>query len=79
MPVLQCLSRERLKRDTVEGRIVHLAKKDTEAAAPVADGGVAVKKNTPATNVKKPKLPAKNKSRLPRKKKKQQKKAAERL
>jgi hypothetical protein len=54
------------------------AEKGAPAAAPKAD---VVRQPTPPTNVKKPKLAAKNKSRLPRRQKKAEKKksAATRL
>jgi hypothetical protein len=73
------------KQDTVEWRFAHLAKrKETtdkkESAATVlgSEASLAGAKPSPKS-VKKAKLPPKNKSRLPRRQKKAEQKAAGRL
>jgi hypothetical protein len=73
------------KQDTVEWRFVHLAKQkeiagEKESRVSVSDAEASLAGAKPSTNsVKKGKLPPKNKSRLPRREKKAQHKAAGRL
>ena len=82
---VQALLSPARKPGTVEWRFAQLAERKEmadkkEPAAPVLGGGAPLAGAKPSTkSVKKGKLPPKNKSRLPRRQKKAQQKAAGRL